>query len=106
MDAATAANRLASLGHELRIELFRLLVQAGPDGLAVGELQGLADRPASTVAFHLKAMVDSALVTQEKEGRIVRCRANFPALNELLLFLRHDCCRGVALPAFAARRSA
>lgn len=106
MDAVTAATRLASLGHELRIELFRLLVQAGPAGLAVGELQALVDRPASTVAFHLKAMVDSTLVTQVKEGRVVRCHANFAALNELLLFLRHDCCRGVALPAFGTRRSA
>lgn len=106
MDALAAAKRFSSLGHELRLELFRLLVQAGGDGLAVGELQALAARPASTVAFHLRELVDAALVTQEKEGRVIRCRADFRALNELLLFLQHDCCRGVSLPAFTRRRSA
>jgi ArsR family transcriptional regulator, arsenate/arsenite/antimonite-responsive transcriptional repressor len=105
MKNAAAADRFASLGHELRLDLFRLLVQAGDDGLAVGELQSMADRPASTVAFHLRELVQADLVRQEKDGRVIRCRANFPALNELLLYLQHDCCRGVALPAFGGRKS-
>ena len=99
MKTAAAANRFASLGHELRLELFRVLVQAGDDGLAVGELQSLVDRPASTVAFHLGELVDTELVRQEKEGRVIRCRANFAALNELVLYLQYNCCRGVSLPA-------
>lgn len=106
MDSPTAAARFSSLGHELRLELFRRLVQAGGEGLAVGELQTVVDRPASTVAFHLRELVDAGLVRQDKEGRVIRCRADFLALNELLLYLKHDCCRGVALPAFSGRRTA
>jgi ArsR family transcriptional regulator, arsenate/arsenite/antimonite-responsive transcriptional repressor len=106
METVVAAARFSSLGHELRLELFRLLVRAGDDGLAVGELQALLERPASTTAFHLRELVDADLVRQDKEGRTIRCRANFGALNELLMYLKHDCCRGVSLPAFATRKTA
>jgi ArsR family transcriptional regulator, arsenate/arsenite/antimonite-responsive transcriptional repressor len=106
MKTAAAADRLASLGHELRLELFRLLVQAGDDGLSVGELLAAVDRPASTVAFHLRELVDAGLVRQEKEGRTIRCRADYRALDELLIYLKHDCCRGVPLTAFTARQRA
>jgi ArsR family transcriptional regulator, arsenate/arsenite/antimonite-responsive transcriptional repressor len=106
MKTAAAADRLASLGHELRLELFRLLVQAGEQGLSVGELQAAVDRPASTVAFHLRQLVDANLVTQGKEGRTIRCRADYRALDELLMYLRHDCCQGVPMTAFAARQRA
>jgi ArsR family transcriptional regulator, arsenate/arsenite/antimonite-responsive transcriptional repressor len=100
MEHVTAATRFSALGHELRLELFRILVRAGDRGLAVGEVQSLAKRPASTVAFHLRGLVDAELVRQEKEGRIIRCRVDFEALNELVLYLREDCCRDVPLPAF------
>lgn len=102
MDLKTSAKRLASLGHENRLELFRLLVQAGPDGLTIGELQIALDRPASTLAFHLRELVAAELVVQEKEGRMVRCRANYEALNEVLQFVKQNCCCGVKLPVFAA----
>lgn len=105
METIAAANRFASLGHALRLELFRALVQAGDGGLAVGELQALVDRPASTVAFHLRELVDADLVRQEKEGRVIHCHANFAALNDLLLYLKHNCCGGVALPAFGRARA-
>jgi ArsR family transcriptional regulator, arsenate/arsenite/antimonite-responsive transcriptional repressor len=95
-----AAARFAALGHELRLELFRLLVRAGDQGLTVGEAQSLLERPASTVAFHLRELVGAQLVRQEKEGRTVRCRVDFAALNGLVLYLREDCCGGLALPAF------
>ena len=103
MDLATSAKRLASLGHENRLELFQILVQAGPDGMTIGELQAALDRPASTVAFHLRELVSADLVTQEKEGRMVRCRANYFALNEVLQFVKHNCCGGAALPVFMAK---
>lgn len=103
MNLATSAKRLAGLGHEHRLELFQLLVQAGDDGMTVGELQAVTGRPASTLAFHLRELVASDLVTQQKEGRMVRCRANFQALDEVLQFVKQDCCKGVALPVFGAR---
>lgn len=104
MDLITSAKRLGSLGHENRLELFRVLVQAGDAGMTIGELQSALDRPASTLAFHLRELVASDLVTQQKEGRMVRCRANYAALNEVLQFVQQDCCRGVTLPVFIARK--
>lgn len=98
MDLATSAKRLASLGHENRLELFQILVQAGPAGMTIGELQSALDRPASTVAFHLRELVTADLVTQEKEGRMVRCRPNYMALNEVLRFVQHNCCGGAERP--------
>lgn len=103
MNLTTSAKRLAGLGHEHRLEIFQLLVQAGDDGMTVGELQAVTGRPASTLAFHLRELVASDLVTQQKEGRMVRCRANFQALDEVLQFVKQDCCKGVALPVFGAR---
>jgi ArsR family transcriptional regulator, arsenate/arsenite/antimonite-responsive transcriptional repressor len=103
MDLATSAKRLASLGHENRLELFQTLVQAGPAGMTIGELQAALNRPASTVAFHLRELVSADLVSQEKEGRMVRCRANYMALNEVLQFVKHNCCGGTALPVFVAK---
>lgn len=103
MNLATYAKRLAGLGHEHRLEIFQLLVQAGNDGMTVGELQAVTGRPASTLAFHLRELVASELVTQQKEGRMVRCRANYQALDEVLQFVKQDCCKGVALPVFGAR---
>lgn len=103
MNLATSAKRLAGLGHEHRLELFQLLVQAGDEGMTVGELQAVTGRPASTLAFHLRELVASDLVTQQKEGRMVRCRASYQALDEVLQFVKQDCCKGVALPVFGAR---
>ncbi|WP_292935739.1 metalloregulator ArsR/SmtB family transcription factor [Noviherbaspirillum sp.] len=103
MDLATSAKRLASLGHENRLELFQLLVQAGSEGMTIGELQAVLDRPASTLAFHLRELVSAGLVVQEKEGRAVRCHANYRALNEVLQFIKQDCCKGVALPVFISK---
>lgn len=103
MNLATSAKRFASLGHENRLELFQTLVQAGPAGMTIGELQAVLGRPASTLAFHLRELVDADLVTQEKEGRMVRCRANYLALNDVLQFVKQKCCKGVPLPVFASK---
>jgi DNA-binding transcriptional ArsR family regulator len=103
MNLATSAKRLAGLGHEHRLEIFQLLVQAGDEGMTVGELQAVTGRPASTLAFHLRELVAADLVIQQKEGRTVRCRANYQALNEVLQFVKQDCCKGVALPVFGAK---
>ncbi|HJV50864.1 MAG TPA: metalloregulator ArsR/SmtB family transcription factor [Noviherbaspirillum sp.] len=105
MDLQISAQRLASLGHVNRLELFQLLVQAGPGGMTVGALQSVLDRPASTLAFHLRELVSSGLVAQEKEGRAVRCRADYQALNEVLQFVKQHCCQGVALPASATEQT-
>ena len=99
----SSAQRFAALGHEHRLELFQVLVKAGDKGMTVGELQAVLARPASTLAFHLRELVNAGLVTQEKEGRSVHCRVNFKALDEVLQFVKQDCCKGVALPVFGAK---
>lgn len=105
MDIKTTSQRLASLGHEHRLELFQLLVQAGSEGMSVGELQSVLNRPASTLAFHLRELVATDLVIQEKQGRQVRCKVNHPALDETLQFVKLNCCKGVSLPAAAANQT-
>jgi DNA-binding transcriptional ArsR family regulator len=91
------ARALAALGHEARLSTFRLLVRAGEDGLRVGEIGAHLGMPASTLAHHLSALVDAGLVTQERQGREVVNRADYPAMNELLGFLSAECCAGVTL---------
>lgn len=96
------ADRFAALGHINRLEIFQTLVKAGSEGMAIGEIASMLDIPASTLSFHLRELVRSKLVTQKKEGRTITCVANFDALNELLTFVKKDCCKGVTLPVFSS----
>lgn len=89
------ARSLAALGHDARLSIFRLLVKAGDDGLRVsdiGEHLGLAP---STLAHHLSTLVEAGLVLQDKQGREVFNRVDFPAVNRLVGFLTSECCAGV-----------
>lgn len=89
------ARSLAALGHDARLAIFRLLVKAGDDGLRVsdiGEHLGLAP---STLAHHLSTLVEAGLVLQDKQGREVFNRVDFPAVNRLVGFLTSECCAGV-----------
>lgn len=91
------AQALAALGHEARLSIFRLLVQAGVDGLRIsdiGEHLGLA---ASTLAHHLSTLVDAGLVLQDKKGREVYNRVDFPEMHRLVGFLTAECCIGVTV---------
>jgi len=91
------ARALAALGHDARLSIFRLLVKAGDDGLRVsdiGEHLGLAP---STLAHHLSALVDAGLVLQEKQGREVFNRVDYPAMRRLMDFLTSECCAGVTI---------
>jgi DNA-binding transcriptional ArsR family regulator len=95
LDLGAAARRLESLGNATRLEIFQLLVKAGPDGLAVGDIQRALLVPASTLSHHVAHLVREQMVTQVKEGRVLRCRANFTQMNALLRFLTEECCTGV-----------
>src|SRR6056297_2620392 len=91
------ARALAALGHDARLSIFRLLVKAGDEGLRVsdiGEHLGLAP---STLAHHLSTLVDAGLVLQEKQGREVFNRVDYPAMHRVLNFLTSECCAGVEL---------
>lgn len=93
----TMANALASLGHEARLGVYRLLVRAGNQGLSVGEIADQLDLPASTLAHHLRTLVNAGLVVQERRGREVFSRPDFDAMNRTLDFLTAECCSGVEL---------
>jgi len=102
MDFDTAAKRLSELGNVTRLKAFRLLVRAGRPGLSIGELQKRLGVPASTLAFHLRALVAAGLVDQTREGRTIFCRQNVNALNETLAFVKQHCCAGFAKDSVTA----
>lgn len=95
---AHIARALAALGHEARLDVYRLLVRAGDDGLIVGDIATHTQLPPSTLAHHLRTLVSAGLVTQERRGREVLNRADFAAMNLALSFLTAECCQGVAQP--------
>lgn len=103
METLNAADRLAALGHESRLAIFRLLVEAGPGGVnagAIGEQLGMAP---ATLSFHLAHLVRVGLIKGQKESRFIHYSADFAAMNELIAYLTRNCCRGEAcLPAVAA----
>lgn len=98
METNRAARCLETLGHPTRLEAFRLLIKAGPEGLPVGEVMAHLDIPASTLSHHIALLVRAGLVEQRREGRVLRCIASFRLMDELVGFLADECCRGVAAP--------
>jgi len=94
MDTNTAVVSLAALAQDSRLEAFRLLVHAGPEGLAAGEIAARLEVPPSTLSFHMKALSQAGLVASRQEGRFVYYMANFGAMNDLLGYLSDNCCGG------------
>lgn len=94
MKTNVALKILSALGHETRLAAFRHLVQAGPDGLPVGELRELLDVPAATLTAHLNILRAAGLVLDQREGRVIRVRADYPRMNALLGYLTENCCSG------------
>jgi DNA-binding transcriptional ArsR family regulator len=96
MDTKEAVKRLSSIAQEARLEIFRLLVQAGADGLAAGVIGEKLDIPNSTLSFHLKELSYAGLISPRQESRYVYYSANYEAMNSLLAYLTENCCAGVA----------
>ena len=92
-----AVAELAALGNVTRLRLFRLLVQAGEEGLNVSDLQRLLGQPASTLAHHLAKLTQADLVIQQRQGREVICTANYERMNGLVAYLTDQCCCGVTV---------
>lgn len=91
------ARALAALGHDARLSIFRLLVKVGDDGLRVSDIGDHLNFAPSTLAHHLSALVDAGLVVQEKRGREVFNRVDYPAMRRVVGFLTSECCSGVTL---------
>ncbi|WP_088329377.1 helix-turn-helix domain-containing protein [Lacimicrobium sp. SS2-24] len=92
MNINTAASQLAELGHVTRLEIYRILVRAGEHGLAVSAIQEKLDIPGSTLSHHISRMVRVGLVSQTREGRVLRCKAQYQQLDKLMQFLSAECC--------------
>lgn len=94
MKAGDAVGALAALAQETRLSVFRLLVQAGPAGLAAGEIGAQLDTPANTLSFHLKTLTQAGLLVARQEGRYIYYAANYPTMDNLIAFLTRNCCHG------------
>ena len=94
MEATAAVTAFGALAQETRLAVFRLLVQAGPDGLTAGEIAEALKVPASTMSHHLATIERAGLATSRRESRSIYYAANYPGIRELLTFLMEDCCQG------------
>lgn len=104
MEKRDALTALSALAHETRLDLFRALVRAGPEGLAAGLLAEAVDTPAPTVSFHLKELRLAGLVQARRIGRSIVYSAAFVQMSALTAFLMENCCaEGVAPPARRGR---
>ncbi|HIL42635.1 MAG TPA: ArsR family transcriptional regulator [Gammaproteobacteria bacterium] len=86
---------LSELGNKTRIDIYRLLISYGDEGLVVGEIGKRLDIPPSTLNFHLRGLVDAGLVSQVKQGRSIICTAKLEQLTEVLSKLQSECCSGI-----------
>lgn len=92
MNLERTAMRLEALGNPTRLAIYRLLVRAGPNGLAVGDIQNRTQVPRSTLSHHLHRLIGVGLVTQDRQGTTLMCRNDADVMNETLGFLLAECC--------------
>lgn len=89
-----AVDALGALAHETRLGVFRMLVEAGPEGLVAGAIAERAAVPPSTMSHHLGALERAGLVRSVRESRLIRYRTDYDGMRRLLAFLMQDCCQG------------
>ncbi|MFU0505781.1 ArsR/SmtB family transcription factor [Pseudaminobacter sp. NGMCC 1.201702] len=106
MKLEIVASQLEAIGNPTRLQLYRILVRAGGEGLPVGGVQGKLGIAASTLSHHLKRLVDTGLVTQERQATTLICRAHYPAMQSLIGFLADECCADGTCPPETRRRTA
>jgi len=92
VDVELALEVLAALSHESRLWAFRLLVQAGPEGLPAGEIAEALGSRQNTMSSHLKILAMAGLIDSERDGKRVVYKANYDTVGELVLFLMEECC--------------
>ena len=106
METLQASELLGALGHENRLAIFRLLVEAGPDGViasAIGDELGMVP---ATLSFHLAHLTRVGLITRKRQSRFIRYSADYETMDDLIAFLTNNCCQGTAcLPKTAAGNS-
>jgi ArsR family transcriptional regulator, arsenate/arsenite/antimonite-responsive transcriptional repressor len=95
MKKLEAVEALAALAQEHRLDIFRLLVQAGPEGMAAGQLAEMLELAPNNLTFHFDRLRHAGLVTVRRDGRSMIYAARYEAMNALLGFLTENCCAGV-----------
>lgn len=96
MEADKVIRALAALAQEHRLAAFRLLVQAGPEGMPAGALAQALAVPASSMSFHLAQLANAGLVSQQRHSRSIVYSADYTAMGDLMAYLMDNCCGGVA----------
>jgi ArsR family transcriptional regulator, arsenate/arsenite/antimonite-responsive transcriptional repressor len=96
MEKTHAIAALGALAQESRLDIFRLLVQAGGEGMPAGQIGDRLGLPSATLSFHLNQLRQAGLVTFRREGRSLIYAAEYGAMNALLAYLTENCCRGDA----------
>ncbi len=95
MEKIYAIAALAALAQETRLDIFRLLVEAGPEGMPAGQIGDRLGLPSATLSFHLNQLKHARLVKFRRESRSLIYSAEYPVMNDLLAYLTENCCRGV-----------
>ena len=97
METSSAVAALGALAQENRLDVFRLLVQAGPEGMAAGDVAERLKIPPPTLSFHLAQLRHAGLISMRREGRSLIYSADYDGMNALMAFLTENCCGGAAV---------
>ena len=95
MEIKAAVTALAALAQETRLAIYRLLVEAGPEGMAAGRVGEALEVPGATLSFHLKELARAGLVSSRQEKQFIYYAADFKRMAELMTFLTQNCCQGM-----------
>jgi ArsR family transcriptional regulator, arsenate/arsenite/antimonite-responsive transcriptional repressor len=95
MEIRTAVMALAALAQETRLAVFRLLIEAGPEGLPAGRIGEVLEVPGATLSFHLKELARAGLVSSRQEKQFIYYAVDFERMAELMTFLTQNCCKGM-----------
>lgn len=101
IDKPGAVTALAALAHDTRLDMFRLLVRAGPDGLAAGRIAEGLGLPGATASFHLTQLKQAGLIAARRAGRSLIYAARYDRMDDLIAYLTENCCQGACAPAAA-----
>jgi ArsR family transcriptional regulator, arsenate/arsenite/antimonite-responsive transcriptional repressor len=96
METTDVVKRLSALAQDARLEVFRLLVKAGPDGMAAGDIARSLNTPANTTSAQLLVLSNAGLTRARRQGRSIIYAVDFESMRDLLVFLTEDCCGGRA----------